>query len=231
MDIEKEIFKNTKVNTNKLIEYGFDLKEKTYVFCCDLIDNLELMVFYEDTFCIKVMDKDMNEEYLGYKLTNSGNYISKINEEIEKKLIRIKEYVCDSLNYSSNQANRIDQYMEMVYGKLERTFVDSPDIGVYKESSGDKWYAIIIPVPGEKVDSNSNCKDLVEVINLKVDKLKINELLRKRGIYPAYHMNKNNWVSIILNDTLTDEEIILMINESYDLVQNSLNSKKYYKYY
>jgi predicted DNA-binding protein (MmcQ/YjbR family) len=31
-------------------------------------------------------------------------------------------------------------------------------------------------------------------------------------------MNKSDWISIILNDTLKDEEITLLIDESYKLI-------------
>ena len=37
------------------------------------------------------------------------------------------------------------------------------------------------------------------------------------SVVPAYHMNKRHWVSIILDGTMEDEEIIRLIEESYDL--------------
>jgi len=54
-----------------------------------------------------------------------------------------------------------------------------------------------------------------DVLNLKLDKEKIPELIRKNGIYPAYHMNKKYWVSVSLDETLKDEEILKFIDESY----------------
>ena len=54
-------------------------------------------------------------------------------------------------------------------------------------------------------------------MNVKVSKDEIGNLLKKDGIYPAYHMNKRNWISILLNDTLKDTEIMNRIEESYKL--------------
>ena len=51
----------------------------------------------------------------------------------------------------------------------------------------------------------------------EVSKDEIGNLLKKDGIYPAYHMNKRNWISILLNDTLKDTEIMNRIEESYKL--------------
>ena len=59
----------------------------------------------------------------------------------------------------------------------------------------------------------------VEVINIKLGREKIQKLLNNKGFYPAYHMNKKDWITIILNDTLKDNDIIALIDESYGLVK------------
>ena len=53
-------------------------------------------------------------------------------------------------------------------------------------------------------------------IYLRVDSDKIKSILAKKGYYPAFHMNKKCWVSIILEDALTDEEIEGRIHDSYE---------------
>ena len=37
------------------------------------------------------------------------------------------------------------------------------------------------------------------------------------SVQPGYHMNKKHWVSIILDGSVPDKEIIHMINDSYEL--------------
>lgn len=56
----------------------------------------------------------------------------------------------------------------------------------------------------------------VEVINVKADKARVSALLSRPGYYPAYHMNKKSWVSVILDDTLPDGEIQELIRDSYE---------------
>ena len=67
-------------------------------------------------------------------------------------------------------------------------------------------------------DKLSKGNYLVDVLNVKLPRDKIIDLLKKHGYYPAYHMNKKDWLSIILDDTLKDDEICLLIDESYKLV-------------
>ena len=38
------------------------------------------------------------------------------------------------------------------------------------------------------------------------------DLLTKNGIYNAYHLNKKKWISIVLNDTLNNDYIMLLNN-------------------
>lgn len=38
------------------------------------------------------------------------------------------------------------------------------------------------------------------------------------SVLPGYHQNKEHWNSIILDDTIPDEEIRRMVAESYDLI-------------
>jgi len=39
------------------------------------------------------------------------------------------------------------------------------------------------------------------------------------SVIPGYHMNKNHWNSIILDETVPDKVIMRMVAESYDLVR------------
>jgi predicted DNA-binding protein (MmcQ/YjbR family) len=63
-------------------------------------------------------------------------------------------------------------------------------------------------------------------INLKCDPVKALEL---REIYPSvipgYHMNKKHWNTVMLDGSLPNELIISMLDDSYELVFNSLPEK------
>lgn len=68
-----------------------------------------------------------------------------------------------------------------------------------------------------KLDSDNQD---IEIVNLKLKEDHIQQLLHQKGFYKAYHMNKQKWISIILDDTLSDYEIIQHIDESYQLTQS-----------
>lgn len=59
--------------------------------------------------------------------------------------------------------------------------------------------------------------ETIDVINLKVRKELIGPLRKKEGIYPAYHMDKSNWITINLKETNTMNQIKDLIADSYEL--------------
>ena len=57
-----------------------------------------------------------------------------------------------------------------------------------------------------------------DVLNVKCDPILIGSLRREPGFLPAYHMNKNTWISILLDETVPDARIEFLLDLSYELV-------------
>jgi len=63
--------------------------------------------------------------------------------------------------------------------------------------------------------------------NVKCDPEKIVELReRYDAVRPGYHMNKNHWNTVIVDGSISDSLLKKMIDESYELIFNSLPKKK-----
>ena len=56
----------------------------------------------------------------------------------------------------------------------------------------------------------------VDIMNIKLNPSKIDNLINEDGFFRAFHMNKKTWISIILDDTVKDEKIMELIDESYN---------------
>ena len=48
-----------------------------------------------------------------------------------------------------------------------------------------------------------------------------------KSVIPGYHQNKDHWNSIILDGSIPDEDVKLMIAESYDLISDSPTKRIY----
>ena len=92
-----------------------------------------------------------------------------------------------------------------------------PSFAIYRKTK--KWFALVGNVPLNKIDKKSKSTEEVEIINLKIKEDEKDILLNKKGYHEAYHMNKKNWITIILDDTLNDKEIDEMISNSYNNIK------------
>ena len=220
--MENDIFKRTSVIFDKLIEYGFNKIGNNYIFEKDFLNNeFRAIVSINSKGIVngKVIDLQTNIEYTNIRIEMTGEFVNKVRETYKDILIDIRDNCFETNYFISNQANRIVKYIYNKYGnKPEFLWNKFPHYGVFRNSNNNKWYGIIMNIDLSKI---SNDRGEVEIINVKLDDKKSQELLKKNGFYKAYHMNKKDWISIVLNDTLKDENIISLIDESYELI-NSL---------
>ncbi len=86
---------------------------------------------------------------------------------------------------------------------------------VLRRKDNGKWYGVILEVAGSKLGLPDN--DLVDVLNVKSDPMLIASLRGQTGYFPAYHMNKEKWISILLGEADLDASIRNLLALSYDL--------------
>ena len=79
-----------------------------------------------------------------------------------------------------------------------------------------KWYLAILSVNGTKLGLKD---EIVEVLDIRAPKEEVPQLLKLKHIYPAYHMNKKNWITILLDPSCPIEEIYTRIDVSYNLAK------------
>jgi len=88
------------------------------------------------------------------------------------------------------------------------------DNAVFRHGDNRKWFALIMDVRGEKVGADA--KERIPVINLKVgDPVFRDILVRQDGIIPAYHMNKQHWITVLLDGTVPEGNVFDLIDMSY----------------
>ena len=167
----------------------------------------------------KVYDLLLEDEYFNFRIeTQTGEFVSKVREEYQKILMDIKEKCFTSLDFISDQANRISKLIHETYHD-KPYFAWEDENAIFRNSENLKWYGLIMHIDRSKLEKGSTFK--VNVLNVKLDKDKIVKLLEKKGYYKAYHMNKTYWISIILDDTLDDLEIMECIKESHSYTETT----------
>ena len=219
MNIENEIFKRTNVNFNQLEKYGFKKEKDFNIFEKKFLNNefkAIVNVYNNGLINGKVIDLQTDEEYTNIRTEMTGEFVNNVRESYRNILIDIRKYCFETNYFISKQANRINKYIKEKYNnEPEFLWKKFPGYGVYRNENNNKWYGIIMNLDLSKLDNGSG---EVEIINVKLDEERVQRLLKENGFYKAYHMSKTDWISIILDDTLKDEEIIPLLDESYNLI-------------
>ena len=203
-------FKDCIWDTQKLKDYGFIIKDDNYYLEHDITSHLTLQLRLDldhTTSSFLIYDKDFNEEYFNYNIPSiRALWLSIFND--------IKEH-CQLSQPLSHQDERINEAIEKVYAiKGEYLFRDEPTFCVYRSQSNQKWFGLMMTIDYHLLDTSK--QGLITIINLKNDHVK--ELINQTTIFPAYHMNKTYWISIVLNDCLDDIFISKLIDTSFNLV-------------
>ena len=122
--------------------------------------------------------------------------------------------------------NRLElkQYIAETYGiEPDCPWIKNPNFEVYRHSNNKKWFALIMDIPRNRIGLRGT--DTIDVVNLKCDPLLLGSVRTESGIFPAYHMNKENWVTAALDGSASDEIIKILLDVSYELTAAKIKHK------
>ena len=94
---------------------------------------------------------------------------------------------------------------------------------VLRHTDNQKWYGVILEVGRNKLGLSGDGE--VDVLNVKCDPILIGSYRTQKGFFPAYHMNKENWLSVLLDKPELDEAIKELLTLSYDLTTSKKKRK------
>ncbi len=93
---------------------------------------------------------------------------------------------------------------------------ENRDYAVLRHKFKKKWFALVYRIEAEKLGLEGTAT--LEAMNVKVQPEILGSLRMQPGILPAWHMNKEHWVTVLL-DTVPDDEVLNFIDESYRLTR------------
>ena len=212
-----EIFKSYQFNKEKAHAYGFVENGEVWTYSCQILQGEFFMTvsITPDNVSFQVFDKETGDLYPQVHMESMrGSFVASVREACLEILYQIRKACFDVQDFICPQTKRIMAQVQEKYGnQLEYLWEKSPDTAVLRHEDNQKWYAVMMRISWDKLEKGR--EGLVEAVNLKHDQ--VADLLSKKGIYPAFHMNKRYWLSLALDDSLQDEEVIELIERSWNL--------------
>lgn len=117
------------------------------------------------------------------------------------------------------------RYIKDFYGvEVEYLWESSPENGALRNPNNKKWFAVLLgSLPKNKFGIKSHEK--ADVLNLKCDPLFTFTIVDNIRIFPGYHMNKEHWISVLLDGSVELEELKMLVDMSFELVNRKKNKR------
>ena len=122
--------------------------------------------------------------------------------------------------------NEFINYVQTAYGvKGDNPWQKDTESTVFRHIGNRKWFALVMRV--KKHCIGVDCDEYIDIVNFKCDKVMVGSALGNNGFYPAYHMNKENWITAALDGSAREENIKFFLDLSFELTAPKI--KKYQK--
>ena len=98
---------------------------------------------------------------------------------------------------------------------------------VLRHIDNRKWFGIAMVVPYRTIGISREGN--VDILNVKCDPIMTGSLRGKPGFRPAYHMNKDRWITILLDGSAGKEDIAVLLDMSWQMTAVKIRMKKEHK--
>ena len=121
--------------------------------------------------------------------------------------------------FQTMETARAVRYIEETYGAApEFLWARTPSNAVFRHQHNGKWFAaLLLDTPQKRLGLPG--PDTVDILDLKCTPLMIGSLIDGRGILPGYHMNKEHWITVLLNGLVPWGQVQGLIDLSYDITR------------
>ena len=213
IDVEKYNLSKEQLNG-----FGFKEEAEKLIYRKEILDSSFLIeiVFVNNQLMVEVYDIEFDEIYSLFSVDSAvGETVQNIREHVENLLSSILG-LADELGKISLE---VIKYCNSKYGgNYVNPFKKHPDILAFVNEK-NKWYALLSDVEYNKLNKNTDITTKVKILNVKYPTDRILEIIDNKNIFPAYHMNKKHWISIVLDKNIKLETIKELIDISYSLVK------------
>ncbi|MBQ9630729.1 MAG: MmcQ/YjbR family DNA-binding protein [Treponema sp.] len=222
----------------KFVPYGFTkLDNGTFFLKKDLpINDLYAELFIDIasyTLEVHVFDSKTNERYTLFDVHSSrGTFVSEVRryvqfiiDDIFKKCFTFKNLQKDYIKFLANRFSAMPEYpwREDKSHSLEsqknipHKSTNYSDYAVFR-CPNKKWFALIMNITYRQLGFATKSEEMLWCVNLKASPDKIPNLIDKKIIFPAYHMNKKHWINVIISAVCDFKKLCKLTEDSYELV-------------
>ena len=164
----------------------------------------------------QVFERESGERYALFDVKSAGGeFLADIRNRVQGIIDEIRAECFEEedlrARYISFLKDEFGVSADFPWAKEERY----SDAAVFRCPSG-KWFALIMHISLKNLGFESD--EGVFVVNLKADSEKIAEITDKKSVFPAYHMNKKHWITVLLSSPTDFDTLCALTRQSFERV-------------
>lgn len=200
----------------KLLDFGFSEAGGSLVLKKEIAGGQ----FYaeiklsEKTLAADVFETSTNEKYVLFNVASAqGAFVGQIRCEVQDLIEAIRAECFISQDIKENYVDFLHSYFN---APGDNPWAEEPDDSstVYR-CPNNKWFALVMQIKFKNLGFESD--EPVWAVNLKAEN--VEAISDKKSIFPAYHMNKKYWITVLLTAVTDFEKLCELTKKSFALVQ------------
>lgn len=168
----------------------------------------------DESLTVHLFDSATSEKYALFDRTSSnGAFVTSLREEVQKIIDDIKTRC-----FATNDLK--DDFIAWINTKFGAVPDypwpdDAPYSFVFRCPNG-KWFALVMKIKYRQLGLTGD--EELWVVNMKAEQESIPALVDRKSIFPAWHMNKKHWITVLLTATTDFGKLCELTEKSYELV-------------
>ena len=213
------IFRSAKIKKDSLTAAGFETSDGTMYTKNTTVSNGAFnanitLSLSEQTLTVHLFDSATGERYALFDMPSShGAFVASLREEVQQIIDKIRAKCFESKDLK-------DDYIAWIKSQFgaEPDFPwpdDAPYSFVFR-CPNEKWFALVMRIKYRQLGLTGD--EDVWVVNNKAEQDAIPTLIDRKSIFPAWHMNKKHWITVLLTAATDFEKLCELTQKSYELV-------------
>ena len=213
------IFRSAKIKKDSLTAAGFETSDGTMYTKNTTVSNGAFnanitLSLSEQTLTVHLFDSATGERYALFDMSSShGAFVASLWEEVQQIIDKIRAKCFESKDLK-------DDYIAWIKTQFdaEPDFPwpdDAPYSFVFR-CPNEKWFALVMRIKYKQLGLTGD--ENVWVVNMKADQAEIPYLIDNKSIFPAWHMNKKHWITVLLTTVTDFEKLCELTQKSWELV-------------
>ena len=215
------VFDQYTFDREKASAYGFEDKDGVYTLKKPLKeDGFYLVATVTDERFEFDVYEEPGELYLPFGVRGmEGGFVGAIRAQADEAVADILK-ACFVL---ADVKALLLAYLSDRYGTVPQSpWGEHEELYTLNTNRSGKWYGLFMRIPYRSLGVGKEGK--INVLNLKAKPDDIPKLIDDRHFFPAYHMNKKHWLSVLLDRDTDIEKVKRLLDDSYALVEKQPRS-------